>query len=529
MKTGQEVVADTKYRPLYDFLSCRKDITLFLDFAEMEAIVGPLPQDAATPQFWANTRHHFSRRRAWLEAGYLAFFERDGPRVRFERAASGEAWSDEELEACVLAYRKLWSAEQLGLKLDKTMLRREVVRGPLCHRNEGAYERRMQNISAVVAEMGAYPVTGYAPLRNIGAVRPRLEAIVNRIWSRRFTIITRKSDIVRAFRRWQSALLKPADYIGPIGWLPEEQIAVAAYGDAPPGKLKNKAALGVDPDGTDWAVQINIPAAPATENGLSAVARDTEGNLYLLRQGRLQSNNQSDLVSEEDFRQLSGLSPVAAYFGDTPARRAWYVVTQITDDEAEMRGNTAGFVKICADIRAPGAMDGARGKADVADFGERFGKDEQDGTSTYWAKGGSRLMRRRHAQVWQALNAVLRKSGRKLWKPAPARGYETDGEIIGQSGNVLIEIKTGRSAVEVYAGVGQLLLYSKMLSRLDGHRKVLLLPGKPTPILAQALSEIGVELHLYEVADPEDWGKAVFSKPFLELCEIVPKRRARVT
>jgi hypothetical protein len=338
--------SQTKYQPLRDYLNRQQEETLFLDLATIEQMVGPLPQDAATPQFWANTRHHLARRRMWLEAGYLAYYERNGSRVRFERAAAGKGWSDEELLACVIAYRRLWAAELQGLKLDKTALRREVVRGPLSRRGEGAYERRMQNISAVVADMGVEPVAGYAPLNNVGAVRPRLEAIIADIWARseRLTIITSKTEVTRGFRRWQEALLKTADYAGAVGWLPQEEIAVADYGNASPGKLREKATLGIDPTGADWSVQINIPSAPTTENGLSAVARDSEGQMYLLRQGRLQSNNQSDLVTEDDFRALSGLTPAAVFIGDAPARRTWYVVTQITDDDAEMRRSTARFV-----------------------------------------------------------------------------------------------------------------------------------------------------------------------------------------
>jgi hypothetical protein len=124
-------------------------------------------------------------------------------------------------------------------------------------------------------------------------------------------------------------------------------------------------------------------------------------------------------------------------------------------------------------------------------------------------------MSRRHGEVWLALKSVV---GEALRKPCPAKGYEADGEICSAAGNVLIEIKTGRSAQDIYAGTGQLQIYSKMLKRLARHRKILLLPGKPSKALESALSEIGIELHVYEVKDADDWGTAKFAPDFLRSC-----------
>lgn len=328
-------------------------------------------------------------------------------------------------------------------------------------------------------------------------------------------LVTSDAEVRSAFRRWQSALLGPAEFEGDNGWLPDEQFAVSAYGHAPAGNLGDKTSLGIEPFGDNWAVQINVPKSPSTENGLSAIATDKHGSLYLLRQGRLQLNNQSQFIQEDDFKAFSGLTPAEVWMGDNPASRLWYVVTPITEDDGEMRRNTGEFVKICAQVRAIEGSDHRQAAADIAEIAESFGRDELGGTSTYWPKGGSRVMKRRHGEVWQALKSIV---GDALRKPCPARGYEADGEICSAAGNVLIEIKTGCSANDVYAGTGQLQIYSRMLKRLARHRKILLLPAKPSRALESVLSEIGIELHVYEVKDADDWGTATFAPDFLRTC-----------
>lgn len=62
-----------KYRPLYEYLSQKKDDIVHMTFVEMEEILGfPLPVSFQRhPSFWANNengQHHHCK--AWLDAGY---------------------------------------------------------------------------------------------------------------------------------------------------------------------------------------------------------------------------------------------------------------------------------------------------------------------------------------------------------------------------------------------------------------------------------------------------------------------------
>ena len=515
-------MANGKYDPLNSFLVASEKTTIRLSLAEIAQLVDGLPDEAMTPQFWANTYHHLARRGAWLNAGYRAFFEKDEASVRFEKQAGkgNGGWSDAELEACVNAYRTLWLAEQRGEALNKSKLRRQTVNGPLSSRSEGAYERRMQNISAVLDGLGIPRVVGYAPLKNVGAPGARLKAIIQDVWKERkaLAIVTSKKRVRSAFERWHDALLETADFEGAVGWLPSEEIAFSAYNNAPDGELKDKVALSTDPDGENWVLQINIPNSPTTENGLSAIGEDTLGNLFLLRQGVLHENNLSDRINADEFEELSSIPSAEVKMAGQPAKRRWFVVTAISDDYPMMRRRNAGFVELCARIRDPDLIDSKQAKADAGEIEDRFGKDETGGQTTFWSTGGNRVARRRHGEVWQALKAKLESVGKDLKKPAHARGYETDGEVVGSDGNLLLEIKTGCSAADVYTGVGQLQIYPKMLPRLADHRKILLLPGQPSDALAAALAELEIELCAYTLGDLKDWTSAVFPEKFLKSC-----------
>lgn len=73
-----------KYLPLQAYLNKqnKKDVTISL--TDIGSMVGELPRESQTHQFWANTKHHLSRRNSWLEANYKAFFNSDKNSVRFE-------------------------------------------------------------------------------------------------------------------------------------------------------------------------------------------------------------------------------------------------------------------------------------------------------------------------------------------------------------------------------------------------------------------------------------------------------------
>lgn len=77
-------------------------------------------------------------------------------------------WTDEELRSAVDAYMILLAADENGTATSKTAVREQLLAGGLSARSAGSYEYRMQNISAVLEEMGLPWVQGYKPASNVG-------------------------------------------------------------------------------------------------------------------------------------------------------------------------------------------------------------------------------------------------------------------------------------------------------------------------------------------------------------------------
>lgn len=76
-----------------------------------------------------------------------------------------ESWSREEVEATVADYFHMLTLELAGQQYNKTEHRRSLIRS-LDDRSEGAVERKHQNISAILIELGCPYISGYKPLGN---------------------------------------------------------------------------------------------------------------------------------------------------------------------------------------------------------------------------------------------------------------------------------------------------------------------------------------------------------------------------
>lgn len=90
-----------------------------------------------------------------------------------------EEWSDAELAAAVEAYFEMAHREEDR----KPYSKRQVYREPSAKygRTPGSFEFRMQNISAVLDEMGLPWLPGLKPAANVGAhVRPKIVALIEK-------------------------------------------------------------------------------------------------------------------------------------------------------------------------------------------------------------------------------------------------------------------------------------------------------------------------------------------------------------
>lgn len=335
-------------------------------------------------------------------------------------------------------------------------------------------------------------------------------------------MLTMSSDpriVGRAFDTWRAALLEEGVRDGALWRLPEQRIVFRNQADARSERLGARTSLGTDPAGNYWAVQINEAEKPGDANVTAGVATDERGGIFLIRQGRLNLPIAGKPpILEDEFRRLTGLVPTPVRNGDTRGkRREWHVVTRLDVKADEIRDATGRFVDFCALAR----LHYAEVEGRLPDTGptEGVGRDENAEGYTVGARLASepREVRRLQGEVWQALATRLRAAGVAIDKPRHAAGYEVDAVVAAPGGALLVEIKTGNTAADVYGGMGQLQLYPRLLPKLGKHQLVLLLPALPQPTLVKAIEECGVRLHTYRLSNTAK-GKVEFDVDFLRLC-----------
>ena len=108
--------------------------------------------------------------RHWRAPGYK---QEPGPRVD---------WSDEELKASVASYREMILLDAAGTSYVRAHYYRQLAER--FGRVEGAFERRMQNISYLLDARGLEWLQGLKPQENVGAnVEPRLLAFLEELFT----------------------------------------------------------------------------------------------------------------------------------------------------------------------------------------------------------------------------------------------------------------------------------------------------------------------------------------------------------
>jgi hypothetical protein len=83
--------------------------------------------------------------------------------------SENDAWADHEVEAAVSDYMHMLTLELAGQSYNKTAHRR-ALQLKLRDRSEGSIERKHQNISAILIQLGCPYISGYKPLYNYQAM-----------------------------------------------------------------------------------------------------------------------------------------------------------------------------------------------------------------------------------------------------------------------------------------------------------------------------------------------------------------------
>jgi len=316
----------------------------------------------------------------------------------------------------------------------------------------------------------------------------------------------------RAYRRWVDALIAGSTPDNK-GWVIDGTgVLFSNYGHGEPGTIEDQVMLGVDSSAGNGIVKIVRPVtAEQDRHKLTVAGRDENGSISLLREGWLKKNRLSTAVRER-FSALSGLSPVPLSVAGRPSNRYWYVVANTDDAPDDIVAQTVAFTNACslARWRAGGRLTAETEEADTF----RLGMDEKGRVKKVKIKGGAREVEELQGYVSEALKTLI---GSPMTKPT-LNGYAVDAMI--SEANLLIEIKTGTSAHDIYEAVGQLALYPSLISLPGGLNPILLIPTAPAlrPHLAAALAKASIEVHCYSVGRVGKKPAIEFTPAFLYRC-----------
>lgn len=317
----------------------------------------------------------------------------------------------------------------------------------------------------------------------------------------------------KAFKRWVNALIERGVPSGK-GWVIQGTgFLFSNYGHGSTGTIENEVMLGVDDKSGNGVVKLVCPDTSQTGPGKqTAIGRDAAGRIVLLREGRLQKNHLSAPVTKTEFARLTGLSPVQVAEDGKGSKRQWFLVAVLGANAGTIVDETVEFATACAVARAK--MGGSQTFPPVAADVPSFGADEQGRLITVKITGGTKEVERLQGYVWDALKAKL---GDALTKPKKS-GYEVDGVIA--NARLLLEIKTGVSAAEIYAAVGQLILYPTLVDVPATFKKILLVPDTAPigPIMSAALQKSGIETNFYSVDRIGKKPRISFHPGFLKRC-----------
>jgi hypothetical protein len=329
-------------------------------------------------------------------------------------------------------------------------------------------------------------------------------------------LLTDQRDSDRAFRRWVGALIAGSERTS-TGWAIEGTgIVFSNYGHGAPGTVSDQVMLRLDSSFGNGIVKIVRPETSRQDKGkLTVIGRDKNGRRVLLREGWLKKNALSDAV-KENFASLSGLAPVPVSVSGRNSPRHWYVVADLNADAHKVLDQTVAFTHACSRARAKAGGGRSDEHAQIEPY--RFGLDEKGRVKTVTSTGRTKEVEELQGFVWKELKRLV---GPSLTKPTK-HGYAVDAMISGA--NLLIEIKTGVSAHDLYEAVGQLTLYPSLIALPDGLKTILLVPDKPAlrPQMAAALAAARVEVQFYSVGRIGKAPEITFSPKFVERCTRLP-------
>lgn len=251
-------------------------------------------------------------------------------------------------------------------------------------------------------------------------------------------------------------------------------------------------------------VEINPPVAGIPHGVQGVFARSPSGHIWVLHQGRL--HPKGTRITQDLFDKLYAGARVNVRFSDGQAV-PYHPVADIDGHALQVQDSVAAFVGQCNRIRVH-YMEG-EDEASLVERVEEAETSSPESTQPYvLAAQDEKLIERTHGKLWHALVDLL---DRKKIPHTNSRVGRWGPDLRTKSVPfIMFEIKTESKATDIQRGVGQLVLYEKMLGR--SFDKVLLLPTLPSPPVVKYLAELGVRI----VAFKRSHRKITFGSDLLE-------------
>lgn len=254
-------------------------------------------------------------------------------------------------------------------------------------------------------------------------------------------------------------------------------------------------------------VEIN-PPIEGKRHVQGVVATDSEGRRWILHYGRLHPKGAR--VKEEMFDAVYDGQRTTVRFSDGDTRE-YHPVACLDGKASDLQYDISEFVGACQIIRTYYTQGVAAAALEKQVEEAERGRPESDEPYTRGAQD-AQVIERKHGKVWKALSAYLKRLS--IQHNNDRVGRWGPDLVTLEAPHILFEIKCDIQASDIQRGLGQLLLYERMLEK--PYRKVLLVPEKPNPDIVPHLTALEVEVSVYK----ENKGSITFpglQKRFLTL------------
>lgn len=325
--------------------------------------------------------------------------------------------------------------------------------------------------------------------------------------------VEKRAEVQSAGARLRTAFADGAEQIGRLSALDvhwHERLGVWGAFGATPGRgdvLRAWNPFGQKPHNfrSNIIVEINPPNRGIDQNLQGLFAVDDDGQRWLLHQGRMSVSGSR--VTEADFIAATLLQPITVDFSDG-SKGHYHPVAAIDAPPAAVQDSIAAFVARCAQARLY-KMGGASSLAtpDALTAWEHGLSPEATGDILIPSRDAA-IRRRRHAEVWKALAAELKRRETPHSNDRIGQ-YGPDLFTYGPGPAILFEIKSHPGAQDVFAAVGQLQIYERLSGK--SYRKVLVIPRGVGKTLRGPLEALAIRLvEYYRVGS-----RVVFDAPAL--------------